>query len=103
MGVHHMQIARIEAQSANKAKSAFLANMSHKIRTPINVMLGMNEMILRESESEEICQYAKSIERSGGYLISLINNILDISRIESYFRGKRHRDWNQRRKFSRFV
>lgn len=83
-----MQIARIEAQSANKAKSAFLANMSHKIRTPINVMLGMNEMILRESESEEICQYAKSIERSGGYLISLINNILDISRIESYFRGK---------------
>ena len=46
-------------------------------------MLGMNEMILRESESEEIRQYAKSIERSGGYLISLINNILDISRIES--------------------
>ena len=62
---------------------AFLANMSHEIRTPINVMLGMNEMILRESESEEIRQYAKSIERSGSYLISLINNILDISRIES--------------------
>ena len=40
-------------------------------------------MILRESESKEIRQYAKSIERSGGYLISLINNILDISRIES--------------------
>ncbi len=78
-----LEEARIEAQSANKAKSAFLANMSHEIRTPINVMLGMNEMILRESESEEIRQYAKSIERSGGYLISLINNILDISRIES--------------------
>ena len=78
-----LEKARIEAQSANKAKSAFLANMSHEIRTPINVMLGMNEMILRESESEEIRQYAKSIERSGGYLISLINNILDISRIES--------------------
>ena len=78
-----LEEARIEAQSANKAKSAFLANMGHEIRTPINVMLGMNEMILRESESEEIRQYAKSIERSGGYLISLINNILDISRIES--------------------
>lgn len=78
-----LEEARIEAQSANKAKSTFLANMSHEIRTPINVMLGMNEMILRESESKEIRQYAKSIERSGGYLISLINNILDISRIES--------------------
>ena len=78
-----LEEARIEAQSANKAKSTFLANMSHEIRTPINVMLGMNEMILRESECEEIRQYAKSIERSGGYLISLINNILDISRIES--------------------
>lgn len=78
-----LEEARKEAQSANKAKSAFLANMSHEIRTPINVMLGMNEMILRESDSEEICQYAKSIERSGLYLTSLINNVLDFSRIES--------------------
>lgn len=78
-----LEEARVEAQSANKAKSAFLANMSHEIRTPVNVMLGMNEMILRESENEEIRQYAKSIERSGNYLTSLINNVLDISRIES--------------------
>lgn len=56
-----LEEARIEAQSANKAKSAFLANMSHEIRTPINVMLGMNEMILRESESKEIRQYAKAL------------------------------------------
>ena len=75
--------ARDKAEELDRLKSAFLANMSHEIRTPINVMLGMNEMILRESESKEIRQYAKSIERSGGYLISLINNILDISRIES--------------------
>ena len=57
--------------------------MSHEIRTPINVMLGMNEMILRESESREVVQYAKSVEKAGNYLLSLINNILDITRIES--------------------
>ena len=75
--------AREEAMEANRAKSTFLANMSHEIRTPINVMLGMNEMILRESESREIVQYAKSVEKAGNYLLSLINNILDITRIES--------------------
>ena len=75
--------AREEAMEANRAKSTFLANMSHEIRTPINVMLGMNEMILRESESREVVQYAKSVEMAGNYLLSLINNILDITRIES--------------------
>ena len=57
--------------------------MSHEIRTPINVMLGMNEMILRECDSEDIRQYAQGIEKSGNYLLSLINNVLDISQIES--------------------
>ena len=75
--------AREEAMEANRAKSTFLANMSHEIRTPINVMLGMNEMILRESESREVVRYAKSVEKAGNYLLSLINNILDITRIES--------------------
>lgn len=75
--------AREEAMEANRAKSTFLANMSHEIRTPINVMLGMNEMILRESESREVVQYAKSVEKAGNYLLSLINNIFDITRIES--------------------
>ena len=75
--------AREEAMEANRAKSAFLANMSHEIRTPINVMLGMNEMIIRESASKEIMQYAESVEKAGNYLLSLINNILDITRIES--------------------
>lgn len=72
-----------DAQQANRAKSAFLANMSHEIRTPINAMLGMNEMILRESTQEEILGYAANVDSSGRFLLSLVNDILDISKIES--------------------
>lgn len=72
-----------EAEKANQAKSAFLANMSHEIRTPINVVLGMNEMILRESTQENVLEYASNVESSGKFLLSLINDILDISKIEA--------------------
>lgn len=72
-----------EAEKANQAKSAFLANMSHEIRTPINVVLGMNEMILRESTQESVLEYASNVESSGKFLLSLINDILDISKIEA--------------------
>lgn len=75
--------ARDEANRANKAKSAFLARMSHEIRTPINAVLGMNELILRESKSPEITGYSENIYRSGTALLSVINDILDISKIES--------------------
>ena len=78
-----LEEARSEANNANEAKSIFLANMSHEIRTPINSILGMNEMILRESSNEQITEYAMDIQRSGDSLMSLINNILDFSRIES--------------------
>lgn len=71
------------AEAANVAKSQFLANMSHEIRTPINAILGMDEMILRESENAEISKYAANIESSGKNLLQLINDILDISKIES--------------------
>ena len=72
-----------EAESANKAKSDFLANMSHEIRTPINAILGMDEMILRESQDKQIITYANNIQISGKSLLALINDILDISKIES--------------------
>lgn len=75
--------ARDEAERANKAKSIFLANMSHEIRTPINAVLGMDEMILRESGEPEIRGYASDIYTAGNTLLSLINDILDSSKIES--------------------
>ncbi len=72
-----------ELETATKAKSDFLANMSHEIRTPINAILGLDEMILRETMDEQILSYATSIQTSGNTLISLINEILDMSKIES--------------------
>lgn len=72
-----------EATAAAEAKSSFLANMSHEIRTPINAVLGMNEMILRETQDAEVLGYAQNIQSAGTALLSLINDILDISKIES--------------------
>lgn len=77
------QVALEVAERANEAKSRFLSNMSHEIRTPINAVLGMNEMILRESEDQQILSYASNIQSSGKTLLFLINDILDLSKIES--------------------
>lgn len=74
---------RDQAVYASQAKSAFLANMSHEIRTPINGILGMNEMVIRESQEERIRNYAYQVQDSGNVLLSLVNDILDFSRIES--------------------
>lgn len=72
-----------EAEAANMAKSSFLANMSHEIRTPINEILGMNEMILREEKDPAIRGYAGNIQASGNSLLSIVSDVLDISKIES--------------------
>ena len=71
------------ADAANKAKSNFLSVMSHDIRTPINAVLGLDEMVLRESNDETIRSYASDIQSSGKMLLALINDILDFSKIEA--------------------
>ena len=70
------------ADAANKAKSNFLANMSHEIRTPINTVLGMDEIILREATDVQIKGYAENIRDAGTTLLSLVNDLLDFSKIE---------------------
>lgn len=71
------------AQHANEAKSRFLANMSHEIRTPLNAIIGLSTMILRESTEANIKVYASDVENSSQTLLSLVNDILDLSKIES--------------------
>ncbi|WP_049962450.1 ATP-binding protein [Oribacterium sp. FC2011] len=73
----------VKAGNANKSKSEFLSRMSHEIRTPINAIIGMSEMILRESTDFQILQYASGIANSGDHLLSLVNDILDFSKIEA--------------------
>ncbi len=81
----YMEDLRIQkeiADDANKAKSSFLANMSHEIRSPINAILGMDEMILRESSEEAVVGYASDIKTSSKTLLSIVNDILDFSKVE---------------------
>lgn len=72
-----------EAEHESKAKSTFLANMSHEIRTPINTIIGFDTMILRESKNPVVKSYAKSINSAANMLLSLINGVLDVSKMEA--------------------
>ncbi len=71
------------AEQASVAKTAFLSNMSHEIRTPITAILGMNEMIQRETEDPAILEYSENIRKAGVSLLGIISDILDFSKIES--------------------
>ena len=71
------------AETANKAKSTFLSNMSHDIRTPMNALLGYSELIKRELTDPKLLDYQEKMEQSGNLLLSIINNVLDMARIES--------------------
>ena len=85
--VSAIQLARTQAESANRSKSEFLANMSHEIRTPLTAILGYSEMLrddqLLQNDRTKCSQTVNTIVQSGQHLMAIINDILDISKIEA--------------------
>jgi signal transduction histidine kinase/CheY-like chemotaxis protein len=75
--------AKMTANAANLAKSTFLANTSHEIRTPMNAILGMNDIILRNNNEPQILKYSSDMKKAGGELLQIINDVLEISKIEA--------------------
>lgn len=78
-----LSIAKEKAEAANRAKSMFLANMSHEIRTPMNAVIGFTDVLATSGLNERQIGYVKSIQSGGRNLLSLINDILDLSKIEA--------------------
>jgi PAS domain S-box-containing protein len=76
-------VAKNQAETASRAKSEFLANMSHEIRTPMNAVIGFADLLDRKVEQPELKNYIRSIRSSGHTLLHIINDILDISKIEA--------------------
>lgn len=79
----YMEREKQRAVLANESKGKFLENMSHEIRTPINTVIGMDEMILRENHDPVVREYAENINSASKTLLSLVNDVLDFSKIES--------------------
>jgi signal transduction histidine kinase/ActR/RegA family two-component response regulator len=78
-----LKAARFTAEAANRAKSRFLANMSHELRTPFNGLMGMLELIATAPGSPQQADYVKTAQVSAGHLLNLLNDVLDISALES--------------------
>ena len=78
-----LMLARDRAEAANRAKSAFLANMSHEIRTPMNAIIGLTHLLHRDAEDPVELERLEKVSEAAGHLLQVINDILDLSKIES--------------------
>ena len=81
--INEIKRVRQQAEKANIAKSEFLANMSHEIRTPMNAIIGMNDIIMEECADPSIRGYAKDVQSAAKNLLAIINDILDLSKVEA--------------------
>ena len=81
--IKSINLMREKAESANHAKSQFLANMSHEIRTPMNAIVGLSELIIEESRGRKMYDYACDIKSAALNLLGIINDILDLSKVEA--------------------
>ena len=81
--VDELNALKVKAEAANQAKTDFLASMSHEIRTPMNVIIGLSESLMNESLSPKQKEDIKSINDAGNILLEIVNNILDITKVES--------------------
>ena len=81
--IEQLDVAKTNAEKANKAKSDFLSSMSHEIRTPLNAIVGFSECIMQESDIEDIHRDAKDVIMASQNLLEIVNGILDISKIEA--------------------
>lgn len=83
-----------KAEENDRLKSAFLANMSHEIRTPMNTIIGFTKLLAESDDAEEKQQFAEIVKTSGAHLLNLINDIIDVSKIEAGFHDLKLRSTN---------